>query len=260
MAPMLNIAIRAARAAGDVIIKYIERIKDMPITQKGRNDFVTEVDQQAEEIIIETLLKSYPQHAILAEESGQKGEDDNPYLWIIDPLDGTTNYIHGFPSYVVSIALQSLGRMQHAVIYDPIQQELFTASRGTGAMLNNKRIRVSNQKQLQHSLLATGVPVRSQKCLPTYLATCKKLLPMIGDIRCTGSAALNLAYTACGRLDGFWEIGLKPWDIAAGALLIEETGGLISDLNGEDTYLKSGDIIAANPNIHGQMIKQIAET
>jgi len=256
MNPMLNIAIRAARAAGDIIIRQIDHVQDLPVTKKSRNDFVTEVDRQAEMVIIEILHKSYPDHAILAEESGRQG--DSPYLWIIDPLDGTTNYLHGFPQYAVSIALQHRGELDQAVVYDPLRQELFTASRGGGAMLNNRRIRVSKQKHLEGALLGTGFPFKEQERLDKYLDGFRVLFPMTAGIRRAGAASLDLAYVACGRLDGFWELGLKSWDMAAGALLIKEAGGLISDLDSKDTYLKSGDVVAANPEIHDEMLNNLS--
>ncbi len=256
MNPMLNIAIRAARAAGDIIIRQIDHVQDLPVTKKSRNDFVTEVDRQAEMVIIEILHKSYPDHAILAEESGRQG--DSPYLWIIDPLDGTTNYLHGFPQYAVSIALQHRGELDQAVVYDPLRQELFTASRGRGAMLNNRRIRVSKQKHLEGALLGTGFPFKEQERLDKYLDGFRVLFPMTAGIRRAGAASLDLAYVACGRLDGFWELGLKSWDMAAGALLIKEAGGLISDLDSKDTYLKSGDVVAANPEIHDEMLNNLS--
>ena len=255
MNPMLNIAIRAARAAGDVIIRQIDHVQDLPVTKKSRNDFVTEVDRLAEIVIIETLHKSYPNHAILAEESGRQG--DSPYLWIIDPLDGTTNYLHGFPQYAVSIALQHRGELDQAVIYDPLRQELFTASRGGGAMLNNRRIRVSKQKHLEGALLGTGFPFKEQERLDEYLNGFRALFPMTAGFRRAGAASLDLAYVACGRLDGFWELGLKPWDIAAGALLAKEAGGMISDICGDENYMKTGNIVAATPEIFNMMTKKI---
>lgn len=244
MSPMLNIAIRAARAAGDIIIRQIDHVQDLPVSQKSRNDFVTEVDRQAERVIIEILHKSYPDHAILAEESGRQG--NSPYLWIIDPLDGTTNYLHGFPQYAVSIALQHRNELDQAVVYDPLLQELFIASRGEGALLNNKRIRVSKQKHLEGALLGTGFPFKEQERLDEYLDGFRALFPMTAGIRRAGAASLDLAYVACGRLDGFWELGLKPWDMAAGALLIKEAGGMISDIDGGEKYLDTGDIVATN--------------
>ncbi len=255
MHPALNIAIRAARAAGDVIIRQIDHVHNLPVIQKSRNDFVTEVDKRAEMIIVETLHKSYPDHAILAEESGRQG--NSPHVWIIDPLDGTTNYLHGFPQYAVSIALQHNGELDQAVVYDPLRQELFTASRGAGAMLNNKRIRVSKQKHLQGALLGTGFPFREQDRLDEYLDTFKALFSMTAGIRRAGAASLDLAYVACGRLDGFWEFGLEPWDMAAGALLVKEAGGMSSDIYGDGNYMESGNIIAANPEIISVMIKRI---
>ena len=255
MNPMLNIAIRAARAAGDVIIRQIDHVQDLPVTKKSRNDFVTEVDKHAEIAIIDTLRNSFPNHAFLAEESGQKG--DSPYLWIIDPLDGTTNYLHGFPQYAVSIALQHKGELVQAVVYDPLRQELFTASRGEGAMLNNKRIRVSKQKSLEGALLGTGFPFKEQERLNEYLDSFKALFPMTAGIRRAGAASLDLAYVACGRLDGFWEFGLKPWDMAAGALLIKEAGGMISDICGNENYMETGNIVAATPEIFDMMTKKI---
>ncbi|MCH8262405.1 MAG: inositol monophosphatase [Proteobacteria bacterium] len=255
MNPMLNIAIRAARAAGDIIIRQIDHVQDLPVIKKSRNDFVTEVDKHAEMVIIETLHKSYPNHAILAEESGRQG--DSPYLWIIDPLDGTTNYLHGFPQYAVSIALQHRGELDQAVVYDPLRQELFTASRGGGAMLNNRRIRVSKQKHLEGALLGTGFPFKEQERLDEYLDSFKALFPMTAGIRRAGAASLDLAYVACGRLDGFWELGLKPWDIAAGALLVKEAGGMISDFCGDENYMETGNIVAATPEIFNMMKKKI---
>ena len=255
MNPMLNIAIRAARAAGDVIIRQIDHVQDLPVTKKSRNDFVTEVDRLAEIVIIETLHKSYPNHAILAEESGRQG--DSPYLWIIDPLDGTTNYLHGFPQYAVSIALQHRGELDQAVIYDPLRQELFTASRGGGAMLNNRRIRVSKQKHLEGALLGTGFPFKEQERLDEYLNGFRALFPMTAGFRRAGAASLDLAYVACGRLDGFWEFGLKPWDIAAGVLLVQEAGGMNNEVLGGENYLDSGNIVSANPEIMNAMLKTL---
>jgi len=255
MNPMLNIAIRAARAAGDVIIRQIDHVQDLPVIQKSRNDFVTEVDKHAEMAIIDTLRNAYPDHAFLAEESGQQGE--SPYLWIIDPLDGTTNYLHGFPQYAVSIALQHKGELVQAVVYDPLRQELFTAGRGEGAMLNNRRIRVSKQKFLEGALLGTGFPFKEQERLDEYLKSFKTLFLMTAGIRRAGAASLDLAYVACGRLDGFWELGLKPWDMAAGILLVQEAGGMNSEISGGDKFLDSGNIVSANPEIHDEILKKL---
>lgn len=251
MNPMLNIGIRAARAAGDQITRYMDRVQDLPVNSKGRNDFVSEVDRHAESIIIDTILKSYPKHSILAEESGEQG--DGEYQWIIDPLDGTTNYLHSFPHFAVSIALRVRGELSQGVIYDPLKQELFTASRGSGAFLNNRRIRVSQRKSLEGALLGTGFPFGDSDKLEEFIASFRAIFPMTSGIRRAGAASLDLAYVACGRLDGFWEFNLKPWDIAAGALLIIEAGGLISDLEGSSTYLEIGHVLSATPAIYDEM-------
>lgn len=250
---MLNIGIRAARAAGDQIIRYIDRVQDMPVNSKGRNDFVTEVDRHAETIIMETIHKSYPGHAFLAEESGVHGEDE--YQWVIDPLDGTTNYLHGFPQFAVSIALKYRGVLDQAVVYDPLRQELFTASRGGGALLNNRRIRVSKQHSLEGALLGTGFPFGETDKLEVFISTFRAIFPSTSGIRRAGAASLDLAYVACGRLDGFWEFNLKEWDIAAGALLILEAGGLVSSMDGSSSYLENGHILAGNPRLHAEMLK-----
>ena len=230
MHPIINIAVRAARRAGDVIIRSIDRLDTLNVTAKGKNDFVSDVDVRAESEIINVIRKAYPNHGFLAEEGG--GDAGGEYLWIIDPLDGTTNYLHGLPQYAVSIALQQHGKLEHAVIYDPIRQELFTASRGQGAQLNDRRLRVSRAKGLEGTLIGTGFPFRAEQHIDAYLGTFKALFQKAADIRRPGSAALDLAYVAAGRLDGFWEIGLSPWDMAAGALLIREAGGLVSDFGG----------------------------
>ena len=256
MQPMLNIAIRAARAAGNVIIRQIDKAQDLPVNEKSRNDFVSKVDTQAEGAIIDIIHKAYPDHAILAEESGEHGEND--YLWIIDPLDGTTNFLHGFPQYAVSIALQHKGVLTQAVIYDPLRQELFTASRGQGAQLNDRRIRVSKRKNLEGALLGTGFPFREGADFETYMETFRIFSPLTAGIRRAGAAALDLAYVACGRLDGFWEFGLKPWDIAAGVLLIEEAGGMVSDMQAGNDYLSSGNIISGNPSILKELQKYLS--
>ena len=207
---MLNIAARAARTAGDIIVRHMDRVQGLEVTAKGYNDFVTEVDRQAEDAIIRTIHKAYPHHGILAEESGRQGDD--AYQWIIDPLDGTTNYLHGFPQFAVSIALMHKGVLEQGVVYDPLRQELFTATRGSGALLNDRRIRVSRQTKLEGALLGTGFPFKDQKRLEVYLATFKSLFPTTSGIRRAGSAALDLAYVACGRFDGFWEFGLREWE------------------------------------------------
>ncbi len=258
MQPMLNIAVRAARAAGNIIIRQIDQARDLPASEKSRNDYVTEVDKQAEAVIIEILLKAFPKHAILAEESGARGNSE--YVWIIDPLDGTTNFMHGFPHFAVSIALRHRGKLQQAVIYDPLRQELFTASRGDGAYLNDRRIRVSKRKNLDGALLGTGFPFGESANIDRFIETCRKLMPVTAGIRRAGAATLDLAYIACGRLDGFWEFGLKPWDIAAGALLIEEAGGLISDIKGGNSFMETGNVLSAGPGVHEVMFSLLNET
>lgn len=255
MHPMLNIAIRAARAAGNIIVRASDRIDRLDIIIKADNDFVTQIDQQAEKEIITILKNAYPDHSFLAEESGR--HDGNEYQWIIDPLDGTTNFLHGFPQYAVSIALKHRERLDQAVVYDPLRQELFTASRGAGAHLNDRRIRVSNRSSLEGALLGTGFPFKQQHHLQTYLQTLEALFPMTAGIRRPGSAALDLAYVAAGRLDGFWEIGLSTWDMAAGVLLILEAGGLVSDFSGDNQYLETGNIVAANPKVFKAMLQKI---
>ncbi len=255
MQPMLNIAIRAARAAGDYISRQVNNIPNLQVETKSTNDFVSQVDRQAEARIIETLLKAYPDHSILAEESGSQGESE--YQWIIDPLDGTTNFLHGFPHFAVSIALSRNGRLEQAVIYDPMKQELFAASRGEGATLNNRRIRVTGQKNTQGALLGTGFPFRAKQHFPAYQAMFNDFFQSAADVRRAGSAALDLAYVAAGRLDGFWEIGLAPWDMAAGALIIREAGGLVGDFSGNDDYLSSGNIVTASPKLFADMIRRL---
>ena len=230
MHPMLNIAIRAARTAGDSIVREMDRTRDISIETKGKNDFVTEVDKNAEGIIISVIKNAYHEHAFLAEESGQEGEND--YLWIIDPLDGTTNFLHGFPHFSVSIALQNKGVLEQAVIYDPLKQELFTASKGKGAQLNNRKIRVSIKNTLDGALLGTGFPYNNESVMQQFIESYKNLFPNVAGIRRAGVASLDLAYVACGRLDGFWEFNLRPWDIAAGALIIQEAGGINAELTG----------------------------
>jgi myo-inositol-1(or 4)-monophosphatase len=255
MNPTLNIAVRAARSAGNVIIRNLGKLDTLAIHTKGRNDFASEVDRQAEQEIIYTLRKAFPGHGILAEESGVQGGDE--YQWIIDPLDGTTNFLHGFPQFAVSIAMRHKGRLEQGVIYDPLRQELFTATRGAGARLNDQRIRVTQRKTLEGSLLGTGFPFKSQQHLEAYLDMFRALFPQTAGIRRAGSAALDLAYVAAGRLDGFWEIGLSIWDMAAGVLLIQEAGGLSSDFSGGHNHLESGNIVAGNPKLFAEILKTI---
>lgn len=259
MHPMLNTAVKAARRAGGIINRASQNLDLLHVSRKAHSDFVSEVDSNAEDAIIKVLLEAYPKHSILAEESGTTGNQDEPeYQWIIDPLDGTTNFLHGYPQYSVSIALKYKGVLTQAVVYDPTGNELFTASRGRGAYLNDHRLRVSKRNQFSECLIGTGLPFRELTHMDTYLSMLKDIIPRVAGIRRPGSAALDLAYVAAGRYDGFWELGLGPWDMAAGCLLITESGGLVSDLEGNETHLESGNIIAGNPKIFGQLLQVIA--
>lgn len=255
MHPFVNTAVKAARKAGAIIVRHIDQLDQLTVEVKGRNDFVSAVDKLAEEEIIYTIQDTYPDHAILGEESGSQGDSD--YQWIIDPLDGTTNFLHGYPQYAVSIAIAHKGAVEHGVIFDPLRNELFVASRGGGARLNDIRIRVSKANALQRALIGTGFPFRHNKNIDGYFEYLKAVMQNSHGIRRAGSAALDLAYVACGRLDGFWESDLSPWDIAAGSLLIQEAGGLVSDFDGNDRFLDSGNIIAANPKIFIALTKII---
>jgi len=259
MHPIVTIGVRAARRAGNLIANAVEQVDRLEITHKANNDFVTEVDRQAEESIIGTIQEAYPNHGILGEEGGEiAGKKDGvDYQWIIDPLDGTTNFLHGFPQFAVSIGVRYKGRLEHAVIYDPMRQELFTATRGSGAQLNDRRLRVTQRKGLEGALLGTGFPFKQQQHLDAYMATFKALFPMTAGIRRPGSAALDLAYVAAGRLDGFWEIGLSPWDMAAGVLLVQEAGGLVSDFGGGDDFLDTGNVVAGNPKVFKAILQKI---
>ncbi len=249
MEPMINIALRAARKAGENIVRASDDLDRIEIKAKGINNFVTEVDIAAEQEIIYHLRKAYPDHAILAEESGLTGPEDAEFRWIIDPLDGTTNFIRGIPHYAVSIACVYRGKLEHAVVVDPVRHEEFTASRGRGARLNGRRIRVSSLNSLEGALLGTGIPFR-EHCddrLEPYCKSVESLAGQCAGIRRAGAASLDLAYVAAGRLDAFWEIGLAPWDIAAGALLVREAGGLIAGTDASENYLDSGNIVCGNP-------------
>ncbi|MCE1186996.1 MAG: inositol monophosphatase [Rhodocyclales bacterium] len=258
MHPTLNIAIKAARRAATVINRASRDLEQLRVEVKQPNDFVTEVDRAAEEAIIQTLREAYPNHAILAEESGETGpEADTEYQWIIDPLDGTTNFIHGFPQYAISIALARRGVVEQAVVYDPNRNEMFTATKGGGAFLNERRIRVSKRLRLQDGLIGTGFPYRQFSNVDTYLAIFKELTQKSAGLRRPGAAALDLAYVAAGRLDGFWEFGLSPWDMAAGSLLISEAGGLVSDLAGESDYLATGNIVAGTTKVFFPLLQLV---
>jgi myo-inositol-1(or 4)-monophosphatase len=257
MHAMVNIAVRAARRAGDVMIRQLNQLEALQVTEKSRNEFVTEVDHRAEQAIVEVIHDHHPDHAILAEERGEIGHHE--YQWIIDPLDGTTNFIHGFPVFSVSIAVRFRGQLEHGVVYDPLRQEIFTASRGQGAQLDGRRIRVSRRLRLEDSLIATGIPYRQgQDDLEGYLDMLRAVIKQSAGIRRPGSAALDLCYVAAGRVDGFWELGLNIWDIAAGALLIREAGGRISDFQGNDAYLETGNVVAGNPKVYAALSKLLA--
>jgi myo-inositol-1(or 4)-monophosphatase len=259
MHPMLTTAVKAARRAGNIINRGARDLDLLTVTAKGPKDFVSEVDRAAEAVIVETVLATYPDHAILAEEGTAHGRNSAAeHVWIIDPLDGTTNFLHGFPQYCVSIALAHRGVVTQGVIFDPVRNDLFTASRGRGAYLNDRRIRVSKRQHLRDCLIGTGFPFRDGSYLDSYLAMMRAMITHTAGIRRPGAAALDLAYVAAGFYDGFWEVGLNAWDVAAGSLLVLEAGGLIGDLAGEEDYLHGGQVIAANPRIFAQIVKELA--
>ena len=252
---MLNVAVKAARAAGALINRAALDVEAVRVSLKQTNDFVTEVDQAAESAIIETLLTAYPDHGILAEESGSEhGAADSEFVWIIDPLDGTTNFIHGFPFYCVSIALAVRGKVEQAVVYDPSRNDIYSASKGRGAYVNDRRLRVGKRTRLQECLISTGFPYRPGDRLKPYLAMLGEIMSQCVGVRRPGAAALDLAYVAAGMTDGFFETGLKPWDVAAGSLLVTEAGGLIGNLSGDADFLHTGECVAANPKIYGQLV------
>ena len=258
MHALLNVAIMAARKAGNSLVRNLNQLDKLHVEQKGYNDYVSEADRQAEEIVIDVINKHYPDHAILAEESGTRGESD--HIWIIDPLDGTTNFLHGFPVFAVSVGLQVKGRLEHGVVYDPLRQELFTASRGEGAQLDGRRIRVSGRKELEHSLIGTGFPFRnSNRETGPYMRMLEKVLQNTSGIRRPGAAALDLAYVAAGRLDAFFETGLSPWDLAAGSLIIREAGGIVSGLDGNEKYLENGHVLTGTPKIYSGLAQLCAK-
>lgn len=256
MHPLANIAVSAARNGGKVIMRAMDRPSEFETTEKTRNDFVTAVDKAAEKAIIETIQKTHPEHSIMSEEMGDiEGNPD--FQWIIDPLDGTANYIHGFPQFCISIAFKNKGQIEQGVIYDPVRNDLFVATKGEGARLNNRRIRVSDCTKMELALIGTGFPFRHRQLFPTYLKSLEEVYAKVSDIRRAGSAALDLAYVAAGKLDGHWELGLKIWDVAAGVLMIKEAGGMVSDLNGGETYLETGNILAGNPKIFKALLQTI---
>lgn len=253
----MNIAIRAASRAGEIMRRELVRLHDLNITEKAPNDFVSDVDLACEATIKRTILDMYPEHYILGEEGGGEGNPDSAYRWIVDPLDGTSNYLHGLPHFAVSIAVEIRGKLEHGVIYDPIREEMFTASRGEGALLNDRRIRCSKNTSLKNTLIGTGFPFRKRRFMPAYQAMFNGFFEQCEDLRRTGSACLDLAYVAAGRLDGFFEIGLQPWDMAAGALIVREAGGVVVDFAGSDQYMESGNVIAAPFKLLPDMLKVI---
>jgi myo-inositol-1(or 4)-monophosphatase len=257
MHALLNVAVMAARNAGNLLMRKLNRLDTIKVETKGHNDFVSEADRAAEAAVIETIHKHYPDHAILAEESGATGDSDT--VWIIDPLDGTTNFLHGFPVFCVSIGVQVKGRMEHGVVYDPTRQELFTASRGVGSQLDGRRIRVSGQSQMELALIGTGFPFRKADMeMGPYLEMLGKVVRTTSGVRRPGAAALDLCYVAAGRLDGFWETGLSAWDLAAGGLIIREAGGIVSGLDGSENYLETGHILTGTPKIYAGLAKLCA--
>jgi myo-inositol-1(or 4)-monophosphatase len=259
MHPMLNTAIKAARRAGGVIQRGARDLDRLTVTNKGPKDFVSEVDRGAEAAIVEVLLEAYPDHGILAEEGTVNAKVKNPdNIWIIDPLDGTTNFLHGFPQYCVSIALQHKGVITQGVVYDPNRNDLFTATRGAGAYLNDRRLRVSRRTKMEDSLVATGFPFKDGSLVEMYLGMMREMMHKTAGIRRAGAAALDLAHTAAGWYEGFWEVGLNPWDMAAGSLLVMEAGGLVADIHGEEQYMQNGSIIAATPKIFSQMVQALS--
>ena len=261
MEPMLTIALRAARKAGELIERALERVDVVAFEEKGRNDFVTEIDKAAEKEIIYNLRKAYPDHTIVGEETGRSVGKDSDYEWIIDPLDGTTNFLHGIPHFAISIACVFKGQVQHAVILNPMTREEFTASRGHGAALNGRRIRVSQRRSLNGALIGTGIPFNgySYENITPYLTCMQEIAGQTAGIRRPGAASLDLAYVAAGRFDGFWEMNLKPWDIAAGLLIVTEAGGLVSDFKGGNTSMKTGNVVCGNPKVFKPLLKIVGK-
>jgi myo-inositol-1(or 4)-monophosphatase len=263
MNPIVNIGVKAARRAGSIIIRNMDRLDQLSVDRKGRNDFVSEVDRLAEEDIIDTIHYHYPNHRIIAEESGRAYSPDSAhqgideYEWIIDPLDGTTNFLHGHPNFAVSLGVRHKGRMEHGIIFDPLRDEIFTATRGHGAQLNNRRIHVSGLESLDQCLVTSGYPNRNLENFDAWIKCFRSLLPKVHNILHSGSAALDLAYVACGRTDAYWEPGLDIWDIAAGSLIVREGKGLVSDFSGNQDFLESGNIIAANQGVFNQLLALI---
>ena len=254
MNALQNVAVMAARRGGAILIRHLNKLDKLKVEKKGHNDFVSDADRAAEEAVIEVIRNHYPNHAVLAEESGKQGESDT--VWIIDPLDGTTNYLHGFPQFCVSVGVQVKGRMEAAAVYDPMRPEIFAAARGDGATLDDRKIRVSGRKEMDYALIGTGFPFRQTGSdMGPYLAMLGKVIKNTAGVRRPGAAALDLCYVAAGRLDGFWEIGLKPWDLAAGSLIIREAGGIISGLDGSENYLDAGHVLCGTPKIYSGLAK-----
>lgn len=253
MHPILNIAVKAARDAAAIINRYAPDIDRIEVQKKSATQLVSEVDLMANEAILTQIKKHYPEHHIISEESTHANKSDSEYTWIIDPLDGTKNFLHGIPYYCVSIAIKCHDELEYAIVLDPVKQDLFTAIRGSGTKLNDTRLRVSNTRRLDQSLLSTGMPFREPNEIKPWLKSYAALLPRTSGILRTGASALDLAYLAAGRYDGLWHFGLKPWDMAAGILLIKEAGGLVSDVNGQSNYFESGEIVCGNPSIHGKL-------
>lgn len=258
MHPMLNIAVRAARAGGRVLTKYMDRLDTIKVESKGHKDPVSEVDRLTEAEIVQTLARSYPDHAFVCEESGNTGNPAAEFTWYIDPLDGTKNYLHGYPAFCVSVAVAQNDRLEQAVIYNPVSQELFTATRGAGATLDGRRLRVAKRNSLESALLSSGFGHAKPDSYRKYRRTLDAFSDSASGVRRQGSAALELAYVAAGRLDGYWQFGLKPWDVAAGALLVREAGGLIGDMRGDNSWLETGNVVAATPKVFDPMIRTFA--
>ncbi len=259
MHPLLNVAVMAARRAGSTLIRNLNKLEKLKVEKKGHNDYVSEADRAAERAVIDVIVKHYPDHAILAEESGALGDASSDTVWIIDPLDGTTNFLHGFPVFAVSIGVKVDGRMAHGVVYDPLRQELFLASRGAGAQLDNHKIRVSGQLELERALVGTGFPFRQADSeMEPYLQMLGKVVKNTSGVRRPGAAALDLCYVAAGRLDAFWETGLAAWDLAAGSLIIREAGGIVSGLDGGENFLETGHVLCGTPKIYSGIAKLCA--
>lgn len=252
MQALLNTAVEAARKAGDNAMRYVRRLDELDVRSKARNEFVTQVDMAAEQTIIETIRERYPDHGIVGEETGEQAGDET--VWIIDPIDGTTNYVHGMPMFAVSIGVQVKGRMTAGVVYDPNRQELFTAVRGRGAQVDGVRMRVKDKQRLDGALIGTGFPYReNDRWMEVYLNQFRAVMHVASDCRRLGSAALDISYLAAGRMDGFWEFGLQPWDIAAASLILREAGGIISSMTDDGDYMETGNLIAGSPKVHADL-------